>query len=197
MYKNSPNWGVSIVVQQKLIQLGTMRLWVGSLTSPSGLRIWLWCRLAAGALIGPLAWKPPYAMGEALKKKKKFHQTVHFMHFAVWKLYLKNNQKSSAEYLINSLKTKQGVPAVADLNTRTRIWSPVHNCSLDPWPRNSICCGVAKKPRQKSRFFGQRPQIISSSQCHHLTTVNGFVFNLPSLLYKLSKGIKIQVIWAI
>ena len=33
--------------------------------------LWLWCRPAAAALIGPLAWKPPYAMGAALKDKKK------------------------------------------------------------------------------------------------------------------------------
>ena len=33
--------------------------------------LWLWCRLAATALIGPLAWEPPYAMGVALKKKPK------------------------------------------------------------------------------------------------------------------------------
>ena len=33
--------------------------------------LWLWCRPAATALIGPLAWDPPYAAGAALKKKKK------------------------------------------------------------------------------------------------------------------------------
>ena len=40
--------GVDIVVQWKQLQLGTMRLWVQSLASLSGLRIWrcceLWCR---------------------------------------------------------------------------------------------------------------------------------------------------------
>ena len=34
--------------------------------------LWLWCRLAAVALIKPLAWEPIYAMGAALKKEKKF-----------------------------------------------------------------------------------------------------------------------------
>ena len=29
--------------------------------------LWLWCRLAAAALIGPLAWEPPYAAYVALK----------------------------------------------------------------------------------------------------------------------------------
>ena len=33
--------------------------------------LWLWCRLAATAPIGPLAWKPAYAAGVALKRKKK------------------------------------------------------------------------------------------------------------------------------
>ena len=29
--------------------------------------LWLWCRLAAVALIGPLAWEPPYDLGAALR----------------------------------------------------------------------------------------------------------------------------------
>ena len=33
--------------------------------------LWLWCRLAAAAPIGPLAWEPPYAAGKKTKKKKK------------------------------------------------------------------------------------------------------------------------------
>ena len=32
---------------------------------------WLWCRPAAVALIGPLAWQPPNATGVALKKEDK------------------------------------------------------------------------------------------------------------------------------
>ena len=32
--------------------------------------LWLWHRPAAAAPIGPLAWKPPYVEGAALKKKK-------------------------------------------------------------------------------------------------------------------------------
>ena len=33
--------------------------------------LWLWHRPAAKAPIGPLAWKPPYAMEMAQKKGKK------------------------------------------------------------------------------------------------------------------------------
>ena len=33
--------------------------------------LWLWCRRAAVALIQPLAWELPYAVGVALKNKNK------------------------------------------------------------------------------------------------------------------------------
>ena len=33
--------------------------------------LWLWCRLAAAALIQPLAWEFPYAPDAALKRKGK------------------------------------------------------------------------------------------------------------------------------
>ena len=32
--------------------------------------LWLWCRLAATAPIGPLPWEPPYTTGAALKRQK-------------------------------------------------------------------------------------------------------------------------------
>ena len=78
------------MAQRKQIQVGTMRLRVQSPVLLSRLRIrhchklwcrlqcgldlvwpWLWPRPGAGALTGPLAWKPPYALGVALKKKNK------------------------------------------------------------------------------------------------------------------------------
>ena len=33
--------------------------------------LWLWCRQADVALIGPLAWEPPYVVGVAQKDKNK------------------------------------------------------------------------------------------------------------------------------
>ena len=33
--------------------------------------LWLWCRPAAVAPTGPIAWEPARAMGAALKKDKK------------------------------------------------------------------------------------------------------------------------------
>ena len=71
-------------------RLASMRMWVQSLVSLSGLGIWhcceLWCssqmghgsgvavavwyRQAAAVPIRPLAWESPYATGAALKKTK-------------------------------------------------------------------------------------------------------------------------------
>ena len=44
---------------------------VGHRRSLDSALLWLWCSLAAIALIRPLVWEPPYAMGEALEKTKK------------------------------------------------------------------------------------------------------------------------------
>ena len=32
--------------------------------------LWQWCRMAATALLGPLAWEAPYAAGVALERRK-------------------------------------------------------------------------------------------------------------------------------
>ena len=79
-----------MVARRKQTRLGTMRFWVRSLTSLSELRtsvavscgvgrrrgsdpmlLWLWRRPVAIALIQPLVWELPYAMGAALKSKTK------------------------------------------------------------------------------------------------------------------------------
>ena len=44
---------------------------VGCRHSSDPVLLWLWCKLAATAQIGPLVWEPPYAVGAALEKKKK------------------------------------------------------------------------------------------------------------------------------
>ena len=45
--------------------------------------LWLWYRPAATAPILPLAWEPPYATGEALKRKIKF-----LLHSKMIQLYI-------------------------------------------------------------------------------------------------------------
>ena len=41
---------------------------IGCRCGSDPLLLWLWHRLAATALTGPLAWEPPCAVGAALKK---------------------------------------------------------------------------------------------------------------------------------
>ena len=41
---------------------------VGCRHSSDPMLLWLWCRLAATAPIGPLAWEPLYTAGVALEK---------------------------------------------------------------------------------------------------------------------------------
>ena len=33
--------------------------------------LWLWCRLGATALVRPLTWESPYAVGAAIEKAKR------------------------------------------------------------------------------------------------------------------------------
>ena len=49
--------------------------------------LWLWCRLAAEALIGPLAWEPPYAAGAALKRKKQKNIYIFYSDYFVFSIY--------------------------------------------------------------------------------------------------------------
>ena len=63
---------------QSLALLSELRIWrcyelcgVGLRLSLDLALLWLWRRPVATALIGPLAWEPPYAKGAALQKGKK------------------------------------------------------------------------------------------------------------------------------
>ena len=86
---NKTKQGVPLWLSDERTQPAPMRTRVQSLASLIGLGssvatscgvgckcsldptlLWLWCRLAAVALIGPLVWEPPYVMGAALKKQR-------------------------------------------------------------------------------------------------------------------------------
>ena len=116
------------MAQWLMNRLGTMRLWVHFLASLSGLRIWhcwelwlghrrgldpvllwLWCRPAAVALIGPPGWEPSYDTGVALKSKKTNKQKI-----KAFKIYpvtiMELSSKSISEVsrkIFKSVETKQ------------------------------------------------------------------------------------------
>ena len=60
--------------------------------------LWLWRKPAAVALIQPLVWEPPYAVGAALKRPKKQNKTK------TPKLPMKNAQMASLVNSTNHLK---------------------------------------------------------------------------------------------
>ena len=63
--------------------------------------LWLWHRLELTAPIPPLAWEAPYAMGTALKTKKKkltaLRKTNTLVITFIWKLKNKTNVYNKTE----------------------------------------------------------------------------------------------------
>ena len=103
-YREFPSW-----LSGLRVWLVPMRVQVQSLTLLSGFKdplypmscgagrrcgldvalLWLWCRPAAAAPIGPLTWELPYATGTTIKKKKQTN----------------NNNKKSPQFKDTAQKT--------------------------------------------------------------------------------------------
>ena len=71
--------------------------------------LWLWWRPAATALIGPLAWEPPYAMGVALKKTKKKKK---FPAWLIWIFFfsLEQSKAVNAKDDCSQIPSSEAVP---------------------------------------------------------------------------------------
>ena len=52
------------------------KLCVGQGCGSDAVLLWLWCKLAAGAPIGPLAWEPPYAENAILKSSNNNNNNI-------------------------------------------------------------------------------------------------------------------------
>ena len=65
---------VSIPGLAQWVKNPAMSCGIGRRHSSDPTLLWLWCRPAASAPIGLLAWEPPYAVGVALKRQKNQKQ---------------------------------------------------------------------------------------------------------------------------
>ena len=82
--------------------------------------LWLWCRLAATALIRPLAWEPPYALGTALKRQKKKKRKEE-----------EEEEKEEKPFCLSG-------PLVTVANSFSR-WESLCICSTSIYPSLSLC----------------------------------------------------------
>ena len=90
--------------------------------------LWLWCRLAAAALIWPLAWEPPYATGKGLKRQKK-------------------KQKAGvpvvAQWLTNPTRNQEVVGSILGLAQWVKEHCHKLQCRLQAWLGSGIAIAVA------------------------------------------------------
>ena len=149
------------MVHQKQIQLGTTRLWVWSLALLSvavscgvGRRrgsdpalLWLWYRLAATALIWPLAWEPLYAAEcpQKDKKKKTYWKVPAMAQQAWWCLCSTKIQKEQ----VQSLAGHSGLKNLALPQLPCRWQLQLTQLRCDPWLGNSICCQKRKRREER------------------------------------------------
>ena len=88
--------------------------------------LWLWCRLAATALIRPLAWEPLYAAGAALWKGRKKKQKQKKQTKKKPKLKLMSNLSLTVSSTVDTLPLSTSPFTVADGYT----WRPISRPSL-------------------------------------------------------------------
>ena len=87
--------------------------------------LWLWCRLAATAPIGPLAGEPPYAMGVALKRQKTRTNKQKI------KTHVNRIYQDSTDYkVVSPLKTMNTLQNLGQLETVFKFRCDIYICFL-------------------------------------------------------------------
>ena len=108
----------------------------GLMSSLSGLRIWrcceLWYRPAATALFQPLAWKPPYAGGAALRNKRDKNKDIQKQMYEWGKWESEGhaqgkNQKRPAKTLVLHIKLILTTGTVYGNQNQTKPWTIISN----------------------------------------------------------------------
>ena len=131
-----------------------MKMWDWSLALFSRLRIWcsceLWHWLGPAAWIWPLAWEPPYAGVEALKRQKKKKSSGSSR--------CRGHMLMVIRQLTSSIWWGFSIPRVLLWHSGLRIrccygygiglsWSS----NLTPSPGTSICCRSGPRNRKKTK----------------------------------------------
>ena len=182
--------GVPIVVQQKRIQLGTMRFQVRSLASLSGLRTRacceLWCRLQmwleSGVAVAVASsyssdWAPSlgtstcrWCSPKKTKKKEAFWKYFTYqLLVSTYCLWIKTSYKSSHSGAMGSAafgnsETWVGYPAQ---HSRLRIWS-CHGCSFSHDWGWDLIPGLGAPYARRAAKNGKKEEKTKNKK--HLTT---------------------------
>ena len=150
--------------------------------------LWLWCRLAATALIRPLAWEPPYAVGVALKRKKKGYKFVflglHLWHMEVPRLGFELEVQLPAYTIATAIPDLSYVCHLYHSSRKRQILNPLNRvrdwtCILMDATRVCYCWATAGTPHRYLWNFHSEVLIIVfltslqcsskwGSPCHHL-----------------------------
>ena len=98
--------------------------------------LWLWCRLAATALIWPLAWQPPHATGAALEKAKRQKKKKNGRWVTSQKMSFKTDSikfsSSLHQTLASSLRNSEKGSSSSGCQVLGKSWSQNLPC-LSPW----------------------------------------------------------------
>ena len=83
--------------------------------------LWLWCRLAATALIRRLAWEPPYSVGVALRKAKrqKKKKTPEKLNSKITK-----EENTNDTFIVHSLESGMKISTSLTIKIHRRLSSP-------------------------------------------------------------------------
>ena len=102
--------------------------------------LWLWCRPAAIAPIGPVTWESLYAVGAALEKRQKKRETE----FRLWPACLYGGTS-----LIPSLAHWVKDPVLLKLRCRVQL-----QLRFDPWSGDfhMLRGQLKKKKREREKF---------------------------------------------
>ena len=111
--------------------------------------LWLWCCLAATVLIQPLSWEPPYAVGVALKIKKRKKkilnqqfrkQMIQYPHSTEDNNALIPFFPNTAEPSMNSIKTRNNITMMIFLEEVLLLFWIFHlNSPFNIWRKEAFC----------------------------------------------------------